>query len=244
MTRLWMLSVVVLIAPANILQAQAVKLKPDEISELLTDNTAIGRWEGVTYRQYFGADGTTIYAQEGARSARGEWRIDATAQEYQSLWPGDMDWQGWFVMEYGDTYYWVSKATPPTPFQVLFGEQLVAPDCNALSRFAEHGESFALNGGLPNCSSSKALGGGSSDDCYWRFEYRSERAIAGFAKLASLLKACSTQLVSEAEPGVNHPDSYEQLQATYSTVELSLSLKDKAALSESYIFLRRSMHKK
>ncbi|MCP4821587.1 MAG: hypothetical protein GY883_20575 [Shimia sp.] len=107
--------------------AQAVKLTGAEIVALLDGNTAAGRWEGANYRQYFAQDGVTIYAQEGARSARGEWRVDDEAQEYQSLWPGDADWQGWFVMEFGDTYYWVSKATPPTPFQVLQGDQLVAP---------------------------------------------------------------------------------------------------------------------
>jgi hypothetical protein len=29
-------------------------------------------------------------------------------------------------MEYGDTDYWVSRATPPTPFQVVHGQSLVA----------------------------------------------------------------------------------------------------------------------
>ncbi len=106
--------------------AQSVKLTSEEIAALLTGNTAIGRWEGARYRQFFGADGVTIFAQEGARSARGKWRIDDTAEEFQSLWPGDAQWEGWFVMEYGGTYYWVSKKTPPTPFQVLNGQQLVA----------------------------------------------------------------------------------------------------------------------
>ena len=106
-------------------QAQAVKLTGDEIRELLTGNTAIGRWDGAPYRQFFGADGVTIYAQDGTRSTRGEWRVDDAAQEYQSIWPRDAEWEGWFVMQYGGTYYWVSRATPPTPFQVLDGEQLV-----------------------------------------------------------------------------------------------------------------------
>lgn len=105
--------------------AQAVKLTGDEIRGLLTGNTAVGRWNGEKYRSYFGADGVTIYAQEGARSARGEWRVDDATQEYQSIWPGDTEWEGWFVMEFGDTYYWVSRATPPTPFQVVDGQQLV-----------------------------------------------------------------------------------------------------------------------
>ena len=114
------------LAGASVLQAQAVKLSGDDIRALLTDNTAIGRWDGAAYRQYFGPDGVTIFAQEGARSARGEWRVDDDEQEYQSLWPGDETWEGWFVMEFGDTYYWVSRTTPPTPFQVLDGQKLVA----------------------------------------------------------------------------------------------------------------------
>lgn len=110
---------------ASVASAQSIKLTGNEIAALLTGNTAIGRWEGTPYRQFFGAEGVTIFAQEGARSTRGEWRIDDEAQEYQSIWPGDAEWEGWFVMEYGGTFYWVSKKTPPTPFQVLDGQQLV-----------------------------------------------------------------------------------------------------------------------
>ena len=118
-------TVLVRLTMALAAQAQAAKLSGDDIRELLTGNTAIGRWEGAKYRQYFGPDGITIYAQENARSTRGEWRVDDVLQEYQSIWPRDKDWEGWFVMEFGDTYYWVSKTTPPTPFQILDGQQLV-----------------------------------------------------------------------------------------------------------------------
>lgn len=113
------------VACAGMAQAQSVKLEAHEIAALLTGNTAIGQWEGTDYRQFFGADGATIHATEGARSARGEWRIEG--EEYQSRWPGETDWQGWFVMEYAGQWFWVSKTTPPTPFEVLPGEQLIAP---------------------------------------------------------------------------------------------------------------------
>lgn len=113
-------------AVGSAVAAQAVKLSGAEIRDLLTGNTAVGRWEGASYRQFFGADGVTIFAQDGARSARGNWRVDDTSLEYQSIWPGDDTWEGWFVMAYGGTYYWVSRATPPTPFQVLEGQQLLA----------------------------------------------------------------------------------------------------------------------
>ncbi|MEM6308479.1 MAG: hypothetical protein AAF754_00390 [Pseudomonadota bacterium] len=104
---------------------QSVKLSGDDIRTLLTGNTAIGRWEGQNYRQYFGADGVTIYSQDGAKSTRGEWRVDDEVQEYQSIWPNDADWEGWFVMEFSGNYYWVSKKTPPTPFRVENGQRLV-----------------------------------------------------------------------------------------------------------------------
>ena len=122
--RAFLLCLLTLALPAH---AQAVKLKAHEIDALLSGNTAIGKWEGTAYRQYFDPDGTTIYAQQGARSARGEWRIDADKDEYQSIWPRDADWEGWFVMEWDGTFYWVSKKTPPTPFKLVEGEQLVAP---------------------------------------------------------------------------------------------------------------------
>ncbi len=106
--------------------AQSVKLKAHEIDALLTGNTVVGTWDGAPYRQFFASDGSTIYAQENARSTLGQWRIDPDRDEYQSIWPRDAEWEGWFVMEYLGTYFWVSKKTPPTPFAVVEGEQLVA----------------------------------------------------------------------------------------------------------------------
>lgn len=109
---------------ASGVDAQSVKLRGDEIGILLSGNTAVGEWEGAAYRQFFDPDGTTLYAQQGIRSARGEWRVDG--EEYQSRWPPDTAWEGWYVMEYAGDWYWVSKSTPPTPFKVLQGQQLVA----------------------------------------------------------------------------------------------------------------------
>ena len=108
----------------SLLHAQSVKLQSYEINALLTGNTAVGIWNGQAYRQYFGTDGVTIYAQRGARSVRGEWRIDVERHEYQSIWPRDEDWEGWFVMEWDGDFYWVSKSTPPTPFDIEEGQQL------------------------------------------------------------------------------------------------------------------------
>ncbi|MEO9517801.1 MAG: hypothetical protein ABJH45_09590 [Paracoccaceae bacterium] len=108
---------------AGAAEAQSVKLRDTEINALLSGNTAVGSWNGTPYRQYFDADGSTIFAQPDTRSARGEWRVEG--EEYQSRWPGDTDWEGWFVMEFSGDWYWVSKTTPPTLFEVLEGQQLV-----------------------------------------------------------------------------------------------------------------------
>ena len=113
------------VALGSAAHAQSVKLTGEEIETLLSGNTAHGLWDGAPYRQYFGPDGVTIYAQDGARSARGEWRVDHARDEFQSLWPSDEDWQGWFVALYLGEYYWLSKTTPPTLFKVDAGQQLI-----------------------------------------------------------------------------------------------------------------------
>ncbi|MEP5154553.1 hypothetical protein [Planktotalea sp.] len=120
------LALFALVVIGSAANAQSVKLTAEQIRDVLTGNTAIGKWEGVKYRQFFGPDGITLYAQDGARTARGKWRIDTAKDEYQSIWPNDADWEGWFVMEYAGAYYWVSKSTPPTPFRVQEGQHLVA----------------------------------------------------------------------------------------------------------------------
>ena len=116
------------VCASGAVQAQSVKLTTDQITTLLTGNTAVGVWEGVKYRQYFDPDGHTIFAQDGSRSARGDWRVDAAIDEYQSIWARDKDWEGWYVMEYAGSYFWVSKSTPPTPFKVVKGQQLTLDD--------------------------------------------------------------------------------------------------------------------
>lgn len=116
-----MLAIAVMASAAG---AQSVKLSADEISVLLSGNTATGARGGTTYQQYFGADGVTVLALDDAEPTQGAWRVDAQADEYQSRWPGDANWEGWFIMEYAGVWYWVSKTTPPTAFEVLEGQQV------------------------------------------------------------------------------------------------------------------------
>jgi hypothetical protein len=115
-----------LLSIATPLHAQSVKLQAHEIDALLSGNTAAGKWDGTDYRQYFAPEGETIFVRPDAEATFGKWRVDSDRDEFQSIWPSDAQWEGWYVMEYAGAYYWVSKATPPTPFRVLEGEQLVA----------------------------------------------------------------------------------------------------------------------
>ena len=114
---------IALVVCSGAAEAQSVKLRGDEIVILLSGNTAVGMLDGHAYRQYFDADGTTIYAQDGETSLRGTWRVEG--EEYQSIGVHDTDWEGRFVMEYGGQWFWVSRTVPPTPFEVLEGNTLV-----------------------------------------------------------------------------------------------------------------------
>lgn len=108
-------------------QANEKTLTALEIKQLLSGNTAIGRWIDHNYRQYFGADGSTIYAQENARSSIGRWRTNANRNHYESWWE-QSDWGAGFSIALKDgVYYWVSSTgtTEPQSFKVVSGQQLV-----------------------------------------------------------------------------------------------------------------------
>ncbi|MFQ3183802.1 MAG: hypothetical protein ACI901_000901 [Octadecabacter sp.] len=109
---------------AGSVESQSIKLQADEIATLLSGNTAAGVWDDVLYRQYFGDDGVTVFSQGGTEILRGKWRVDAELNEYQSIWSNNVEWAGWYVMKFSGNWYWVSKTTPPTQFEVLEGEQL------------------------------------------------------------------------------------------------------------------------
>ncbi len=244
--RIFLMAVLAFATP---LAAQSVKLKAHEIEILLSGNTAVGKWQGAPYRQFFGADGSTIYAQEGTRSTLGKWRIDAERDEYQSIWPRDTDWEGWYVMEYAGDFFWVSKNTPPTPFEVLEGQKLVVantdahPRCAVISDWSEGGaqELTALFGANKpeQCGESLGQSGATSRHCAWGYPYRMAQAQQDFKTLGALLQGCFEGAASgNGDQVVNHPDSYDLRMFQTENGALSMSLKDKGALQKTYIFLR------
>jgi len=109
---------------ASLANAQSVKLTSIQISEILNGNTASGKWDGEFYNQYFDADGTTTIIKADGFENIGKWKINHETEEFLSKFPGDIDWQSLYIMEYLSEFYWVSKTTPPTKFKIKIGKKL------------------------------------------------------------------------------------------------------------------------
>ena len=109
---------------SSLAHAQSVPLTSHPLRNLLTGNTASGKWDGKVYKQYFDVDGTTIIIKENDLKKIGKWKINDETEELSSKFSGDVDWQSWYIMEYSDDYYWVSKTTPPTKFKIEIGKNL------------------------------------------------------------------------------------------------------------------------
>jgi hypothetical protein len=89
------------------------------------------------------------------------------------------------------------------------------------------------------CTRSMALTGGTQVHCAWAFPYRSPAATAAFDRLVSAVAACLGAEASVTEDlHVNHPDFYDLQTFQLKGLEIGVSLKDKAGLSETYVFLR------
>lgn len=88
------------------------------------------------------------------------------------------------------------------------------------------------------CTRSLMLSGGSQVHCGWAFPYRAVAASKTFQQLLADVKDCTDGASAAADPDVNHPDFYELQTFRLSDTEVGVSLKDKAALEETYVFLR------
>ena len=89
------------------------------------------------------------------------------------------------------------------------------------------------------CRRSLVLSGGSQVHCGWAFPYRAPEATAAFERLVTAIAAClGAEASVTADLDVNHPDSYDLQTFQSKGREIGVSLKDKAGLSETYVFLR------
>ncbi len=74
--------------------------------------------------------------------------------------------------------------------------------------------------------------------CRWSFDYRSDESIEMQDRMASDIRDCLGASTISPEQGVNHPDTYDQQLYRAGDMALSVSLKDKAAMQRSFVFLR------
>ena len=92
-------------------------------------------------------------------------------------------------------------------------------------------------GGL-ECAPYAELGSGQGVICEWGFEYRAERATQHYDTLVRRVSECFPDLDFDDDDQVNHPDTYTQAIFELPKVNLAVSLKDKAALSQTLVFLK------
>lgn len=107
----------------------------------------------------------------------------------------------------------------------------------ALQRAMDTQMPLALTGA--NCQQAPALLGTHTQICRLSFTYRAKEAADTFeAWSASLLACAGPKNAILSDQPVNHPDSYFLHRFTLPQGEVSLSLKDKAALGQTLVFIQ------
>ena len=76
--------------------------------------------------------------------------------------------------------------------------------------------------------------------CRWDYSFRAPEAVKLMADINTDIERCLGVQSRKIEDGVNHPDTYEQRLYRLGDINISLSLKDKTALSQSFVSLQIS----
>lgn len=101
--------------------------------------------------------------------------------------------------------------------------------------------SISTPGGSPTparCAFSTDMSGARSLACRWAFPYRAPEANTAFSRLLDEVAACGGAPSATADAPVNHPDSYDLRLFDFRGDMIAVSLKDKGALGETFVFLR------
>ena len=129
-------------------------------------------------------------------------------------------------------------------FALLPSIAMADPFCAALDRLVESadregvpGFELAEVGAASECSRSLELGGIKAVTCGWAFEYRADAATEAFDLVLQSMRNCGTALGRD-EAEVSHPDSYDLRMYDVGGARVSISLKDKGALEQPWLFLR------
>jgi len=88
------------------------------------------------------------------------------------------------------------------------------------------------------CSSSKGQSGATAQHCRWPFSFRAADAHAAFEAVSADVAACLNAPAKTEEGEVNHPDTYDQRLFETQSGMISVALKDKGALQQTFVFLR------
>ena len=91
--------------------------------------------------------------------------------------------------------------------------------------------------GAEFCQLSESLSGVSTHHCAWGFAFRDDAANASFAEMNDAIAQCFDGTATPEDDGVNHPDSYSQIRHDTDQAVWRVSLKDKSALSKTYVFV-------
>ncbi|MFK7874902.1 MAG: hypothetical protein AB8B71_03865 [Paracoccaceae bacterium] len=95
-----------------------------------------------------------------------------------------------------------------------------------------------------SCNRSRMLSGGVQLHCGWAFAFRVPEAAQAFDTLLFNVATCLGEDAKvTADLDVNHPDFYDLQTFQLGDQEIAVSLKDKAALSKTYVFLRITLPK-
>lgn len=89
-----------------------------------------------------------------------------------------------------------------------------------------------------HCGTSQALSGTTSQHCRWPFAFRAPEALAAFEAMTAEVAACLQAPARAEEADVNHPDTYDQRLFGLANGTVSVALKDKGALQQTFVFLR------
>lgn len=117
----------------------------------------------------------------------------------------------------------------------------VAAFCDDLAALEGDGTAIALpeTQVTADCRTSLQLGSGYQTQCGWPFAYRSDEATQAFERLNDAVSAClGPKALITQDQSVNHPDFYDLRMYQIGDREIGVSLKDKAGLQETYVFLR------
>jgi len=90
------------------------------------------------------------------------------------------------------------------------------------------------------CIRSLTISGGAQLHCRWPFAYRTTDATVAFHALRGAVAQC-LNVAPQMDFPVNHPDFYDLRMFHTARQDIGVSIKDKAALQQTYVFLRVSL---